>query len=260
MASNGSATAPSELTANSSALFPRDRLIVALDLATAAEARNLVAALGNSVSTFKVGKQLFVAEGPGLVRELVSAGHNVFLDLKFHDIPNTVGAAVRSAAALGVSMLTVHASGGSKMLRAAVEAAQESPQPPMVLAVTVLTSMADDDLSEVGFDSGVLDQSLRLASLAETAGCGGVVTSAHEARALRRNLGPTLAIVTPGVRLAGGGSSVRRSVSREDQARVVTPSEAIAAGASHIVVGRPITEAPDPAAVARRVLDEIEGR
>lgn len=227
----------------------RDRLIVALDLATAQEARQIVAATTESVSTYKVGKQLFTAAGPDIVRELVGSGKRVFLDLKFHDIPNTVASAVRSASALGVAMLTVHASGGSKMLKAAAEAAAEAKNPPLVLAVTVLTSMSDDDLHEIGVTGRTLDQVLRLAALARNAGCPGVVASAKEARELRRELGSGFAIVTPGVRPKG--------VAAGDQARVVTPADAIGAGATHIVVGRPITQAQDPAAAAARILQEI---
>lgn len=227
----------------------RDRLIVALDVATAQEARQIVAATAESVSTYKVGKQLFTAAGPDLVRELVGAGKRVFLDLKFHDIPNTVASAVRSASALGVAMLTVHASGGSKMLKAAAEAAAQAKNPPLVLAVTVLTSMSDDDLHEIGVTGRTLDQVLRLAALARNAGCPGVVASAHEARELRRELGSGFAIVTPGVRPKG--------VSAGDQARVVTPADAICAGATHIVVGRPITQAQDPARAAAQILQEI---
>ena len=227
----------------------RDRLIVALDVPSAAEAQKIVAALGESISTYKVGKQLFTAAGPAVVRELVGAGRKVFLDLKFHDIPSTVAAAVRAASELGVSMLTVHASGGSKMLKGAVEAAAEAKHPPLVLAVTVLTSFGDADLKDIGVASGAQEQVLRLASLARKAGCGGVVASAREAKAIRQELGPDFAIVTPGVRPAGG--------SKDDQARVATPSEAMAAGATHIVVGRPITGARDPAAAARAILEEI---
>jgi orotidine-5'-phosphate decarboxylase len=230
-------------------LAPQDRLIVALDLASATKAWELVRAVGRNASTFKVGKQLFTAAGPQFVRELVSSGHRVFLDLKFHDIPNTVAAAVRSAAELGVGMLTVHGSGGTKMLRAAVEAAQQSSKPPLILAVTVLTSFTDADLNEIGMSGRVVDQVLRLAALARNAGCPGIVASAQEAAELRRELGTGFAIVTPGVRPAGAAT--------DDQARVVTPAKAIAAGASHIVVGRPITEASDPGAAARAILKEI---
>lgn len=225
---------------------PRDRLIVALDVSAAQDARRLVSVLGDTATTFKVGKQLFTAEGPGYVRELVASGRKVFLDLKFHDIPNTVAGAVRSAAALGASMLTVHASGGQTMLRAAQEAAAASARPPLILGVTVLTSLSDRDMGELGITGRVLDQVLRLAALTRDAGCGGVVASAHEAREIRRELGAGFAIVTPGVRPAGQGAG--------DQARVVTPAEALAAGATHIVVGRPISEAKDPAAAAREIL------
>jgi orotidine-5'-phosphate decarboxylase len=173
----------------------------------------------------------------------------VFLDLKYHDIPNTVGAAVREAAKLGVNMVTVHASGGGQMLRAAVEAAHSVNPQLMILAVTVLTSLDDSDLEKMGVRGRVVDQVMRLAALALANGCHGVVASAQEASELRAELGNEFAIVTPGVRPAGSG--------RSDQVRVVTPTEAIAAGATHIVVGRPITEAADPAAEARAILGQI---
>jgi len=227
----------------------RHRLIIALDASSAAAARKIVAAVGDAGVFYKIGMQLYTAEGPALVRELVQSGRRVFLDLKYHDIPNTVGAAVQEAAQLGVSMLTVHASGGGRMLRAAVEAAGASSQVPLVLGVTVLTSLEDGDLNMMGVRGNVVDQVLRLAALALSNGCGGVVASAHEASALREDLGQDFALVTPGVRPVGSG--------RGDQARVVTPKEAIAAGASHIVVGRPITEAADPAAETRAILGEI---
>ncbi len=230
----------------------RDRLIVALDVPTARDARHLVAALGESASIYKIGKQLFTAEGPQLVRELVASGKKVFLDLKFHDIPNTVGAAVRQASELKVSMLTVHGLGGTKMLKAAAEAAATSASRPLVLAVTVLTSMADEDLAEVGIAGNVLTQVLRLGALARDAGIGGLVASAHEARELRRELGTGFAIVTPGVRPAGADKG--------DQARVVTPAAAIQAGATHIVVGRPITAAENPAEAARHIIAELQDR
>jgi orotidine-5'-phosphate decarboxylase len=234
---------------------PRERLIVALDVSRAAAARQIVAAVGDSALTYKVGMQLYTAEGPQVVRDLVASGRKVFLDLKYHDIPNTVGAAVSAAAQLGVSMLTVHAAGGSRMLRAAVEAANHeasgSKAGLMVLAVTVLTSMDEHDLEPTGVPGQVKEQVLRLATLALAEGCRGMVASAREAPALRGKLGNGFAIVTPGVRPAGSGHA--------DQRRVVTPAEAIAAGASHIVVGRPITEAADPAAEAKAILGQISG-
>ncbi|MBZ5614312.1 MAG: orotidine-5'-phosphate decarboxylase [Acidobacteriia bacterium] len=228
---------------------PRHRLIVALDVSTAATARKIVAAVGDCAHAYKVGMQLYTAEGPAVVRELVGSGRRVFLDLKYHDIPNTVAAAVREAAQLGVSMLTVHASGGGRMLRAAVEAAQASKPDLLLLAVTVLTSLDDVELGKIGLREGVLDQVLRLAALALSNGCQGVVASAQEAGPLRQEFGLDFPIVTPGVRAAGSGP--------HDQVRIVTPAEAIAAGASHIVVGRPITEASDPGAEARAILGQI---
>jgi orotidine-5'-phosphate decarboxylase len=227
---------------------PRQRLIVALDVSTAAAARKIVAAVGDSAHAYKVGMQLYTAEGPDIVRELVSAGRRVFLDLKYHDIPNTVAAAVKQAVLLKVSMLTVHAAGGGKMLKAAVEASQGSHNA-QVLAVTVLTSLNDTELGKIGIRGAVLEQVLRMAALALSNGCHGVVASAQEAGALREEFGSNFVIVTPGVRPAGSGP--------HDQARVVTPAEAIAAGASHIVVGRPITEASDPAGETRAILSQM---
>ncbi|HXM22636.1 MAG TPA: orotidine-5'-phosphate decarboxylase [Terriglobales bacterium] len=228
---------------------PRQRLIVALDVSSAAAAQKIVAAVGDSAFRYKVGMQLYTAEGPRVVRDLVASGRRVFLDLKYHDIPNTVAAAVSEAAGLGVSMLTIHASGGGKMMRAATEAARNLNAALMVLGVTVLTSLDDSDLDKLGVRGRVQDQVLRLAALAIADGCHGVVASAQEASALRNELEGDFAIVTPGVRPAGAEPG--------DQARVVTPAEAIAAGATHIVVGRPITAASDPAAEARAILSQI---
>jgi orotidine-5'-phosphate decarboxylase len=230
----------------------RAQLIVALDVSSAAEARRIVTALGDSVKIYKVGMQLYTAEGPQVVRDLVASAKQVFLDLKYHDIPNTVGAAVREAAQLGVNMLTVHASGGAKMLRAAVEAAQASGhrEPLNILAVTVLTSMDDEDLNLIGVTGGVEHHVVWLAALALKAGCRGVVSSAREVKTLRATLGNNFLAVTPGVRPTGA--------SHGDQARVVTPAEAVAAGATHIVVGRPITAAAHPEAEAGAILKEIE--
>ena len=238
-------------------------LIVALDVSSAVEARRIVVALGDSVRIYKVGMQLYTAEGPAIVRELVASGHQVFLDLKYHDIPSTVAAAVREAARLGVTMLTVHASGGKKMLEAAAEAANgrastgvpASRNGPAgadvlkVLAVTVLTSMQESDLVETGVQAKLVDQVLRLASTGLKAGCAGVVSSARETRMLRSQLGNGFLVVNPGVRPSGADEG--------DQARVVTPADAIASGATHIVVGRPITGAGDPVAAARAIQQEI---
>jgi orotidine-5'-phosphate decarboxylase len=262
-------------------MLNRDRLIVALDVSSAAQARQIVQSIGESASTYKVGKQLFTAEGPQIVRDLVASGRKVFLDLKFHDIPNTVAGAVSEAAKLGVSMLTVHASGGSKMLKAAADSAAQSPTKPMVLAVTVLTSLSDADLAELGIAGHVQTQVLRLGCLALNAGCGGLVASALEARELRSELGTGFAIVTPGIRPAVGapplspvfgdrvgqemmGGPSLPAVGKgglttrpDDQARVLTPKEAIAAGATYLVVGRPILEAPDPSQAAAAIVSEI---
>jgi orotidine-5'-phosphate decarboxylase len=228
---------------------PRGQLIIALDVSTGAAAQKIVAAVGDSALTYKVGMQLYTAEGPQLVRDLMASGRLVFLDLKYHDIPNTVAAAVQEAAQLGVSMLTVHAAGGSKMLRAAVDAARATNPALLVLGVTVLTSLDENDVEQIGFRGTVRDEVLRLSALALANGCQGIVTSAREASAVRAELGDDFAIVTPGVRPAGTGHG--------DQMRVVTPAEAIAAGASYIVVGRPITKAADPAAEARAILGQI---
>jgi orotidine-5'-phosphate decarboxylase len=228
---------------------PRQNLIVALDVSSAAAAQSIVTAVGVSALTFKVGMQLYTAEGPGVVRDLVASGRRVFLDLKYHDIPNTVASAVREAAGLGVSMLTIHASGGGKMIHAAVDAARTVNPALMVLGVTVLTSMDEMDLDKVGVRGHMSEQVLRLAGLALTSGCHGVVASAMEAAELREELGKHFLIVTPGVRPAGKDHG--------DQSRVVTPAQAIAAGATYIVVGRPITDATNPGAEARAILEQM---
>lgn len=228
---------------------PRQHLIVALDVSSAAEAQKIVAAVGDSASIYKVGMQLFTAEGPRVVRDLVSSGRRVFLDLKYHDIPTTVAAAMREAAELGAGLVTVHASGGGKMLRAAVDAAHSVNPSLMVLGVTVLTSLDDQDLDKIGVRARVVDQVLRLGALALNSGCQGVVASALEASELRSALGEDFLIVTPGVRPAGKDHG--------DQSRVVTPAEAIAAGASYIVVGRPITAAANPGSEARAILEQM---
>lgn len=225
----------------------RERLIVALDVSSAAEAQKLVSRIGDAAGIYKVGLQLFTAEGPGIVRDLVSSGRRVFLDLKLHDIPTTVALAVKSATELGAYMLTLHASGGSAMLRAAAEAAAGRMN---LLGVTVLTSLSDEDMQEIGVSGRASDQVLRMAALAQSGGCQGIVTSPREALMVRKALGEGFAIVTPGIRPAGAETN--------DQQRIATPAQAVMNGASHIVVGRPITHAPDPAKAAQTIISEME--
>ncbi len=226
------------------------RIIVALDFPDAAPALELAARLDPESCALKIGKELFVAAGPDIVKSLVARGHRVFLDLKFHDIPNTVAQACAAATRLGVWMLTVHASGGSAMLAAArsgVDAAAgtSGKAPPLVIAVTVLTSLSALDLGDVGISDTPAGQAKRLARLAAANGLDGVVCSAVEAPTLRAATGPGFLLVTPGIRPAGSGA--------DDQARVVTPEAAIANGADYLVIGRPITRAPDPVAVLRTI-------
>jgi orotidine-5'-phosphate decarboxylase len=233
----------------------RDKLIVALDLPSGNAATRMAERLQAHVGMFKVGSELFTAEGPVAVRYLVTTGHRVFLDLKFHDIPNTVRAAAREAAELGVSMVNVHASGGRKMMEAALEGARSGSvrgdeARPKVLAVTVLTSLEIQDLEELGISGTPVEAVIRLARLAQSAGLDGVVASAREISALRRACGPDFLIVTPGIRPA--------SAATNDQARIATPASAIAAGADYLVVGRPITGAPDPVAAADEIVAEMD--
>ena len=229
-------------------MTPRDRLIVALDVADAAAARSLVDALAGRVGMFKVGSQLFTACGPELVRELVGRGEKVFLDLKYHDIPNTVAGAVSAACRLGVSLLSVHALGGRAMLEAATAVLPAVGV--RLLAITILTSHDEAELETVGVGGGVPDAVRRLARLAQAAKLDGVVASPQELELIRKACGHDLLVVTPGIRPAGAA--------RDDQARLATPRAAVAAGADHIVVGRPITEAPDPAAAAAAIVRELE--
>lgn len=218
---------------------PNSRVIVALDFENASQAEQLVEQLGASAQFYKVGLQLLTAEGPSVVGQLVGAGKQVFLDLKLFEIPNSVAGAVASAGKLGVSMVTVHASGGLAVLRAAVEAARPFPQL-KVIALTVITSMRAQDLQEVGVNATVAEQVVRLARLAIEAGCHGVVASPQEAQLLRGVLPQSALIVTPGTQLAGS--------SKNDQARTGTPFEAVRAGSTHLVVGRAVSSAPSPAA------------
>ncbi|WP_330296799.1 orotidine-5'-phosphate decarboxylase [Streptomyces sp. NBC_00503] len=224
------------------------QVIVALDFDSHRAAGELVARLGDACGAYKVGLELLTAAGPGLVRELVARGHEVFLDLKLFEIPDSVAGAVRSAGALGASMVTVHAMGGTGIMAAAVEAAREFPRL-KVLALTVVTSMTSGDLADVGIASSTDEQVLRLARLAARAGCDGVVAAPREAAALRTLLGPQPLIVTPGVTLPG---ETQRGP-RGGEVRAGTPWAALADGASHVVVGRSVTRAPDPVAALRRI-------
>lgn len=226
-----------------------DRLIVALDFPTAAEARDLAQRLRGTCKWVKIGLELYVAAGNAVVQELANLGFSIFLDLKFHDIPNTVAGAVRSAARSQASLLTLHAAGGPAMLAAAVQAARIANNPPQLLAVTVLTSIDVAQLAATGVSAAPADQVLRLARMAQAAGIPGLVCSAEEVRMLRQQLGPDMRLVVPGIRPAGTESG--------DQKRVATPGGAIRAGADMLVVGRPITQAPDPEEAAKAILAEI---
>jgi orotidine-5'-phosphate decarboxylase len=230
----------------------KDKILVALDVESGAEALRLADALRGAVGGFKIGSRLFTAEGPAIVRALSERGERVFLDLKFHDIPNTVATAVAAAVDLGVWMVNVHASGGVPMMRAARAAAHEAAAkrhltPPLVIAVTVLTSMNQTTLAETGVAIELMDQVLRLAELTKDAGLDGVVASPRETASIRRRCGADFAIVTPGIR---GGTA---DAAKGDQERTMTPDEAVAAGASYLVIGRPIIAAPDPVAAAQAV-------
>jgi orotidine-5'-phosphate decarboxylase len=227
----------------------RQRLIVALDFSTAEGALSLADRLSEQCQWFKVGLELYVAAGPAIVEKLVSRGHSVFLDLKLHDIPNTVASAVRATASLGVSMLTVHASGGPAMLIAAREAASALATPPELLAVTVLTSMDHEQLKAAGASGTPQEQVARLARLGIEAGYRGFVCSPLEVATLRTLTGPAGVLVTPGIRPS--------SAEQDDQMRVATPTQALSQGANYLVVGRPITQAPDPSVAAEAILLEI---
>ena len=229
-------------------------IIVALDVPQFDTALQLAAQLAPVVGAFKVGKELFTAAGPEIVRRLRATGAPVFLDLKFHDIPNTVAKAVETAVALDVQMLTIHASGGSAMMRAAEQAAQDSARrlgrpAPLVLGVTVLTSMDGSDLTEIGVSANPAAQVERLALLAAKAGLRGLVCSPQEIAALRKILPPEMQLVTPGIRPTDAVA--------DDQKRTLTPKAALAAGANWLVIGRPITAAPDPRAAAEQILSSL---
>lgn len=227
------------------------RVIVALDFSHGDQARQFVERLEPGSCRLKIGKELFTSEGPELVRYFTAKGHKVFLDLKFHDIPNTVARACQAAAALGVWMLNVHASGGSRMMSAARAALDQlGPHRPLLIGVTVLTSMAVDDLRELGVTVDPGEQVLRLARLAKASGLDGVVCSPQEASLLRDELGEAFKLVTPGIRPAG--------TSIDDQSRVLTPADAIRSGADYLVMGRPITRADDPASVLKHINQELQ--
>jgi orotidine-5'-phosphate decarboxylase len=227
----------------------QQRLIVALDVPTADEALSLADQLKDQCQWFKVGLELFVAAGPSIVETLASRGHSIFLDLKLHDIPNTVAAAVRSAGSLGAGLLTVHAAGGLAMLAAAQEAASGIINGPRLLAVTVLTSMDETQLTAIGINAAPQEQVALLAKLGLEAGISGFVCSAQEVGVLRALAGPEGVLVTPGIRPVGGEVG--------DQKRIATPTYALEQGASYLVVGRPITQAADPAMAAEAILLEI---
>ena len=233
-----------------------NKLIVALDVDTIDQARRLVAQLRDVVGMFKVGSQLFTAAGPDLVHEIVNGGNKVFLDLKFHDIPNTVAAAAVEATRLGVFIFNVHASGGSEMMERTAHAVSETAQKeqlprPKVIAVTLLTSANEATLREIGIDSPPDKLVTHLAQMANSAGLDGVVASAVEAPVIRTATAPDFLIVTPGVRPAGATAG--------DQKRITTPREAIERGADYIVVGRPILDASDPVLAAAQIVEEITG-
>ncbi len=230
-------------------------IIVALDVHTKNKELELAEELGPVVGALKIGKQLFVSEGPDIVRQLKGFGTKIFLDLKFHDIPNTVAKAVHSAVDMGVDMLTVHASGGSEMLAAAEDASHEKAaeigiDSPLILGVTVLTSMDDSNLAEVGVEDGAQTLVVRLAKLAASSGLRGLVCSPKEIRLLREKLGSEIQLVTPGIRFDTSPS--------DDQKRVMSPTEAIKAGANWLVIGRPITLAENPRSAAIDILNSID--
>lgn len=231
--------------------MPDKKIIIALDYDNAADAMAFVAKVSPARCRLKVGKELFTTEGPGFVKQLVGQGFDVFLDLKFHDIPNTVAKAVSAAAKLGVWMVNVHASGGKRMMLAAREAIDKENHKPLLTAVTVLTSMEAQDLQEVGIEVSPEQHVTRLAKLTHACGLDGVVCSAQEAAMLRGLLGHDFALVTPGIRPS--------FAQQGDQKRVMTPSQAVAAGVSYLVIGRPITQSADPMAALALIEAELAG-
>ena len=227
------------------------KIIIALDYPSAASALALADNLQPSLCRLKVGKELFTATGPALIEQLMKRGFEIFLDLKFHDIPNTAAQACKAAAALGVWMINVHALGGRKMMEAAREAISNTAHRPKLIAVTVLTSMAQQDLTELGINTAPAELVLRLATLAHDSGLDGVVCSAQEAALLRRHCGADFCLVTPGIRAMDAKA--------DDQARTMTPHAALESGANYLVIGRPITQAVDPLQALQNIAKEIEG-
>jgi orotidine-5'-phosphate decarboxylase len=227
----------------------KSRVIVALDYPDAASAMQLVARLTPDLCRLKVGKELFTRAGPRLVEDLAAHGFDVFLDLKFHDIPNTVASACQAAADLGVWMVNVHALGGERMLQAAKEGVTRATHTPLLIAVTILTSMDESDLAAVGLAGSPLDNVLRLAQLAQQSGMDGVVCSSRETPVLRAQLDPGFRLITPGIRPAGSQA--------DDQRRVMTPVDAINSGSDYLVIGRPVTRADDPVSVLRTINSEL---
>ncbi len=227
------------------------KVVVALDYPDGQSARELVARLDPALCRLKIGKELFVRSGPELVREFANAGYDIFLDLKFHDIPNTVAAACAAAADLGVWMVNVHAGGGRKMMEAAREAIEKSGTETLLIGVTILTSLAQEDLAEIGFSGTPEENVRRLAALADASGLDGVVCSAREAAVLKSERGVDFKLVTPGIRPAGSAVG--------DQQRIMTPADAIRAGADYLVIGRPITQAESPVGILREIESEISG-
>lgn len=225
------------------------KILVALDYPQEQQALNLVAQLDPALCRLKVGKEMFTHFGPAFVEKLHGRGFQVFLDLKYHDIPNTVAAACEAAADLGVWMINVHALGGRRMMQAAADVLAKKSQPPLLIAVTVLTSMSQEDLSELGITRSPAELALSLAILAKNAGLDGVVCSAQEAVVMRQNLGRDFLLITPGIRLADSA--------QDDQRRIMTPQAAMQAGASYLVIGRPITQAENPVAVLRKISADI---
>ena len=225
------------------------RIVVPLDFAESKSALDLCARLSPELCRLKIGKELFTASGPALVEALQKQGYDIFLDLKYHDIPNTVAKACAAAASLGVWMVNVHASGGITMLNAAREAIDQSSHQPLLIAVTVLTSMSQGDMASVGINRSVVEQVSHLAGLTKEAGLDGVVCSAQEAPQLKQEFGNDFCLVTPGIRPA--------TANQDDQKRIMTPAEAISAGSHYLVIGRPITQAPDPLAALEAIQSEI---